>query len=141
MPDQVTPFRIRTSDADLSDLRERLARTRWPEAETVDDWSQGVPLAYLQDLCRYWADGFDWRAAERRLNRWPQFTTEVDGQRIHFIHARAEHSGAVPLLVMHGWPGSVAEMLPIIEPLCDPSSFGDDGPGFGIGAFDLRQSI
>jgi microsomal epoxide hydrolase len=128
----IEPFVVDVANDVLTDLRERLRATRWPDQLPGTDWDYGTDLGYLRELCRYWADGFDWRAAERRLNRWPQFTTEVDGQRIHFIHARAEHSGAVPLLVMHGWPGSVAEMLPIIEPLCDPSSFGDDGPGFDV---------
>jgi hypothetical protein len=91
MAGEITPFRIDVPETDLADLRERLQRTRWPEAETVTDWSQGVPLAYLQDLCRYWATGYNWRATEARLNALPQFRTEIDGLSIHFIHTRSPH--------------------------------------------------
>ena len=128
----IEPFAVEVPAAVLADLRDRLHATRWPDQLPGTGWDYGTDLGYLRDLCGYWADGFDWRAAERRLNRWPQFVTEIDGQRIHFIHAKAEHADAVPLLVLHGWPGSVAEMLPIIEPLRDPSSTGDDGPGFHV---------
>src|SRR6266540_651949 len=126
MSDGVTPFRIDTSDADLRDLRERLERTRWPDGETVEDWSQGVPLAYLQDLCGYWADGYDWGATERRLNSLPQFRTVIDGLGIHFLHVRSPHARALPLVVTHGWPGSVIEFLTVIGPLTDPPAHGGD---------------
>ncbi len=126
MPDEVTPFRISTSDADLRDLRERLARTRWPEAETVEDWSQGVPLAYLQDLCRYWAEDHDWRATEARLNALPQFRTDIDGLGIHLLHVRSPRADALPLVLTHGWPGSVVEFLDVIGPLTDPAAHGGD---------------
>ena len=124
MSDGVTPFRIDTSDADLRDLRERLERTRWPDGETVEDWSKGVPLAYLKDLCGYWADGYDWRATERRLNVLPQFRTIIDGLGIHFLHVRSLHAEALPLVITHGWPGSIIEFLKVIGPLTDPTAHG-----------------
>jgi epoxide hydrolase len=143
MSDDITPFRIEVPDADLEDLRERLRRTRWPEAETVDDWSQGIPLAYARRLCEYWLERYDWRASEARLNRFPQFLTPVDGLDIHFIHARSPHQGALPLVITHGWPGSIVEFHKIIEPLADPVAFGGDAadafhvvcptlPGYGF---------
>ena len=124
MNDEVTPFRIDTPESDLDDLRERLRRTRWPEAETVDDWSQGIPLAYVQELTGYWADRFDWRSTEALLNRLPQFRTDIDGLAIHFIHARSPHPDALPLIITHGWPGSVVEFLKVIGPLTDPPAHG-----------------
>jgi pimeloyl-ACP methyl ester carboxylesterase len=141
--DEVTPFRIDTPESDLDDLRERLRRTRWPEAETVDDWSQGIPLAYVQELTGYWADRFDWRSTEALLNRLPQFRTDIDGLAIHFIHARSPHPDALPLIITHGWPGSVVEFLKVIGPLTDPPAHGGDAadafhvvcpslPGFGF---------
>jgi epoxide hydrolase len=126
MPDAVTPFRLDVPDAELDDLRARLRRTRWPERETVDDWSQGVPLAYLQALCAYWADGYDWRATEARLNALAQFRTDVDGLGIHFIHVRSPHPAALPLVLTHGWPGSVVEFLDVVGPLADPAAHGGD---------------
>jgi pimeloyl-ACP methyl ester carboxylesterase len=123
---EVTEFRIEVPGADLDDLRRRLRATRWPEQETVADWSQGVPRSYLQDLCRYWADGYDWRATEARLNTLPQYRTVIDGLAIHFIHARSPHPGALPLIMTHGWPGSVAEFLKVIGPLTDPAAYGGD---------------
>jgi pimeloyl-ACP methyl ester carboxylesterase len=124
MPDELTPFRIEVPDEQLGDLRERLHRTRWPEAETVTDWSQGVPLDYLRDLCAYWADAYDWRATEARLNALPQFRTRIDGLGIHFLHARSPHPDALPLLLTHGWPGSIIEFLKVIGPLTDPVAHG-----------------
>jgi epoxide hydrolase len=124
MSDQVTPFLIEIPEADLGDLRERLERTRWPEGETVEDWSQGVPLAYMQELCGYWAEGYDWRATEARLNALPQFRTEIDGLGIHFIHVRSPHPDALPLVITHGWPGSIVEFLKVIRPLADPPAYG-----------------
>ncbi len=105
----ITPFRIDVPDAALADLRARLRATRWPEAETVDDWSQGIPLGYLQELVRYWAEDYDWRARESRLNAYPQFRTSFDGLGIHFYHLRSPHPQALPLIMTHGWPGSVVE--------------------------------
>lgn len=124
----IEPFVVDIPAAVIADLRDRLRATRWPDQLAGTGWDYGTDLEYLRGLCEYWVDGFDWRAAQARLNRWPQFVTEIDGQRIHFIHARAERPDAIPLLVLHGWPGSVAEMLPIIEPLRDPTSTGDGGP-------------
>jgi pimeloyl-ACP methyl ester carboxylesterase len=115
--DRVERFRIEVAEAELEDLRARLRRTRWPERETVGDWSQGVPLAFLQDLCAYWADGYDWRATEARLKAVPQFRIEIDGLRIHFLHARAPDPDALPLVLTHGWPGGVVEFLKVIGPL------------------------
>ena len=124
MPDDVTPYRVEIPEADLRDLWERLARTRWPEGETVEDWSQGLPLAYMRELCAHWADGYDWRATEARLNALPQFRTEVDGLGIHFVHVRSRHPEALPLVMTHGWPGSVVEFLKVIGPLTDPTAHG-----------------
>jgi pimeloyl-ACP methyl ester carboxylesterase len=139
----VEPFLIDVPQAELRDLRDRLRRTRWPEAETVPDWSQGVPLAYLRDLCQYWAEHYDWRATERRLNALPQFRTEIDGLGVHFVHVRSPHPGALPLIITHGWPGSIIEFLKAIGPLTDPPAHGGDAadafhvvcpslPGYGF---------
>ena len=122
---EIRPFTITTTDEDLDDLRRRLHATRWPEAETVDGWSQGIPLSYVQELCRYWADDYDWRAREARLNEFPQFTTtlQVDGTEaldIHFVHVRSPHEDATPLIMTHGWPGSIAEFQDVIGSLTDP---------------------
>jgi epoxide hydrolase len=141
--DELLAFRIEIEEAELRDLRKRLERTRWPEAETVDDWSQGVPLAYLRDLCGYWADGYDWRAAEARLNALPQFRTTIDGLGIHFLHVRSPHADALPLVITHGWPGSIVEFLKVIGPLTDPTAHGGEAadafhvvcpspPGYGF---------
>ena len=119
MSDAVTPFRIDIPESELSDLRDRLRRTRWPDRETVDDWSQGVPLAYVQELCRYWADGYDWRATEARLNALPQFRTEIGGLGIHFVHVRSPRPDALPLVITHGWPGSIVEFAKVIAPLSE----------------------
>jgi len=115
----MVPFRVEVPEAELVDLRARLERTRWPEPEPVDDWSQGVPLAYLQDLCAYWAHGYDWRATEARLNALPQFRAEIDGLGIHLIHVRSRNPDALALVLTHGWPGSVVEFLKVIGPLSD----------------------
>ena len=124
MHDQVTPFRIDIPESELHDLRDRLRRTRWPERETVDDWSQGVPLAVIQQLCGYWAEQYDWRATEAKLNERPQFRTEIDGLGIHFLHVRSRHEGALPLIMTHGWPGSIIEFLKTIDPLTNPTDHG-----------------
>lgn len=124
MPDRVEPFVIRVDEAALDDLRDRLRRTRWPEREPVSDWSQGVPLDYLRELCAYWAGQYDWRATENRLNQIPQFSTAIDGLDIHFLHVRSPHAGAVPLVMTHGWPGSFLEFEQVLGPLTDPPAHG-----------------
>src|SRR5690349_9194481 len=107
----VRPFRVEVSDKELDELRSRIAATRWPSSELVDDRTQGVQLATLQALCRYWATEYDGRRVETRLNAFPQFTTEIDGVNIHFLHVRSRHEDALPLIMTHGWPGSVIELL------------------------------
>jgi len=124
MSEQITPFQIDIPEADLEDLRRRLRQTRWPEAETVTDWSQGVPLAYLRELCDYWHERYDWRACEASLNKFPQFQTEIDGLGIHFLHVASPEEGALPLVMTHGWPGSVVEFRKVIGPLTDPVAHG-----------------
>jgi pimeloyl-ACP methyl ester carboxylesterase len=121
----IREFRVGFSDAELEDLRRRIEATRWPERETVDDDSQGVPLAMMQELARYWASDYDWRRCEAKLNSLPNFLTEIDGLDIHFIHVRSKHEDALPLVVTHGWPGSIVEQLKIIEPLTDPDDPAD----------------
>jgi pimeloyl-ACP methyl ester carboxylesterase len=121
---EIAPFTVQVPEAALADLRDRLHRTRWPDRETVDDWSQGVPLAVMQELCAYWRDEYDWRRCEARLNALPQFTTRIDGLDIHFLHVRSPHADATPLLLTHGWPGSIIEFLDVLEPLVDPPAHG-----------------
>jgi epoxide hydrolase len=139
----IQPFHIGVPEADLRDLRDRLARTRWPDDLPDAGWDYGVPLGYLKDLAEYWRTGYDWRAQEARLNSQPQFTTTIDGQKIHFLHVRSARPNALPLLLTHGWPGSVAEFLQVIGPLSDPSGHGGEArdafhlvipsiPGFGF---------
>lgn len=141
----ISPFRIAVSDDVLEDLRTRLRHTRWPEAELVSDWSQGAPLQWIKDVCRYWAESYDWRQREAQLNRFSQFTAEIDGLDIHFIHVRSKHPEARPLIITHGWPGSVVEFHKVIEPLTDPTAHGGSAadafhvvcpslPGFGFSA-------
>ena len=143
MADDVRPFRIAVSDTALDDLRARLRNTRWPEAEPVDDWSQGAPLAWIREVCEYWAERYDWRAREARLNRFAQFVTAIDGLDIHFVHVRSPHANAMPLVITHGWPGSIVEFSKVIEPLTDPTAHGGSAadafhvvcpplPGFGF---------
>ena len=133
MPDRIEPFVIGVDAAALDDLRDRLRRARWPERETVGDWSQGVPLGYLQDLCGYWAEGYNWRATEARLNQIPQFTTEIDGLDIHFLHVRSPRPGAMPLVMTHGWPGSFLEFEHALGPLTNPAAHGAEAAD----AFDV----
>jgi pimeloyl-ACP methyl ester carboxylesterase len=129
----IRPFRVNFSDAELTELRKRVSATQWPDRETVTDQSQGPQLATLQKLARYWATEYDWRRVEARLNAYPQFITEIDGLDIHFIHVRSKHTNALPLIVTHGWPGSVIEQLKIIDPLTDPTAHGASAAD----AFDL----
>src|SRR4051812_4574597 len=129
----IRPFRINVPAADLAELRRRIAATRWPEKETVADQSQGVPLATARELARYWATDYDWRKVEARLNALPQFITEIDGLDIHFIHVRSKDPNALPLIITHGWPGSILEQLKIIDPLVNPTAYG----GSASDAFDV----
>src|SRR5215467_11415428 len=130
---EIRPFRVDMPDEAIADLRRRLAATRWPSKELVGDRSQGVQLATTQELARYWATDYDWRACEARLNALPQFKTDIDGLGIHFIHVRSRHDDALPLIITHGWPGSVIELLEVIGPLTDPTAHG----GVAEDAFDL----
>jgi pimeloyl-ACP methyl ester carboxylesterase len=140
---EIRPFRVQVSDEALDDLRSRLGGTRWPSEVPGAGWSRGVPLGYLKELAGYWRDGFDWRKQEAELNQVPQFTTEIDGQTIHFLHVRSPEPGALPLIVSHGYPGSVVEFLDLLGPLSDPRAHGGDPadafhlvipslPGFGF---------
>jgi epoxide hydrolase len=139
----IRPFRIDVPQADLDDLRDRLRRTRWPDELPGVGWSRGVPLAYLKELAGYWADGYDWRKQEARLNEHPQFTTTIDGANVHFLHVCSREPHALPLLLTHGWPGSIVEFLNAIGPLTDPRAHGGDPadafhlvipsiPGYGL---------
>src|SRR4249920_3002054 len=120
----IRPFQVNVPEADLIDLRRRIVATRLPEKETVGDFTQGVPLATVQKLARYWATEYDWRKVEARLNAVPNFSTEIDGLDIHFIHVRSKHDNALPLIVTHGWPGSILEQMKIIDPLTNPTAHG-----------------
>ena len=120
------PFRIETEADQLADLARRLEATRWPEPEPVDDWSMGIPLSYLQEVCAYWADGYDWAKRAERINQFPQFTTAIDGVDIHLLHVRSPNEDALPLVMTHGWPGSIVEFLKVIAPLADPAAHGGD---------------
>jgi pimeloyl-ACP methyl ester carboxylesterase len=129
----VRPFKVKVAEADLAELRRRVIATKWPEPELVPDASQGVQLATMQKLAHYWATDYDWRKCEARLNALPQFTTKIDGLDIHFIHVRSTHTNAMPLIVTHGWPGSIVEQLKIIDPLTNPTAHG----GSASDAFDV----
>ncbi len=139
----IRPFRIDVPQADLDDLNDRLARTRWPDELPGVGWSYGVPVSYLKELAEYWRTSYDWRAYEAKLNEFPQFTTTIDGQDIHFLHVRSPEPNALPLIITHGWPGSIVEFMDIIGPLTDPRAHGGDPsdafhviapsmPGFGF---------
>ncbi len=141
--DELVPYRIEIPDAALDDLHERLGRTRWPEPETVDDWSQGVPLAYARELCEHWRESYDWRATEARLNEWPQVRTTIDGLGIHACHIRSPEPDALAVVMTHGWPGSIIEFCDVVGPLTDPVAHGGDAadavhlilpslPGYGF---------
>ena len=141
----IRPFQVNVPEAELAELRTRINSTRWPDRETVTDESQGVPLTTMQELARYWSTEYDWRKVEAKLNTLPQFVTEIDGLDIHFIHVRSKHENALPMIVTHGWPGSVIEQLKIIDPLTNPTAHGGSAsdafhlvipslPGFGFSA-------
>src|SRR3954471_2896258 len=140
---EVRPFTVEIPDAEIEDLRARIVATRWPEKETVDDDTQGVQLAPMQALALYWSTDYDFGRVEARLNALPQFKTEIDGLDIHFIHVRSPHENALPLIITHGWPGSIFEMLNVVGPLTDPTAHGGDAgdafhlvipsiPGYGF---------
>lgn len=139
----IRPFRFAIPESELEDLKRRLAAARWPDRETPTDWSQGVPLAYMREVASYWQSTYDWRRLEARLNAYPQFITEIDGCDIQFLHVRSPHANALPMVMTHGWPGSVVEFLKVIDPLVDPVAHGGDVrdafhvvcpslPGFGF---------
>ncbi|MDQ3234637.1 MAG: epoxide hydrolase N-terminal domain-containing protein, partial [Pseudobdellovibrionaceae bacterium] len=130
---KVRAFHVHIPDSELADLRQRLEMTRWPERETVTDRSQGVQLATMQELVRYWRTDYDWRKAEAKLNALPQFVTNIDGLDIHFVHIRSKHPNAMPLIMTHGWPGSIFELIKVVGPLTDPTAYG----GRAEDAFDL----
>jgi len=141
----IRPFRVTVRETELAELVRRLNMTRWPERETVPDKSQGVQLATMQGLARYWATGYDWRKIEAKINSFPNFITEIDGLDIHFIHVRSKHEEALPLLISHGWPGTIIEQLKILEPLTNPTAYGGSAadafhlvvpsmPGYGFSA-------
>jgi len=143
MSNDIRPFTINIPQAELDDLDQRLAITRWPDRETPDDWSQGIPLSYTQEICQYWRTTYDWRRCENMLNEYPQFLTEIDGVDIHFLHVRSSEPNALALIITHGWPGSVLEFMKVIAPLIDPVSHGGKAedafhvvapslPGFGF---------
>lgn len=149
MSDALRPFTIAVPDTDLDDLRERLRRTRWPDPETCEGWDQGIPLAYTRELAAYWAEAYDWRRCEALLNGWPQYTTTIDGLDIHFLHRRSPNPDALPLVITHGWPGSLIEFHKVIEPLADPAAHGGDAldafhvvipslPGYGFSGKPAR---
>ena len=125
----IRPFHVDIPQEDLDDLRRRIAATRWPQGELVDDPSQGAQLATMQELTRYWATDHDWRQCEAKLNALPQFKTEIDGLDVHFIHVKSAHDNALPLIITHGWPGSVIELLEVIEPLTNPTAHGGGAGG------------
>jgi len=129
----IRPFRVNVSDEDLAYLRQRIKATRWPGKELVADFSQGVPLAMMQKLALYWATEYDWRKVEAKLNSYPQFITEIDGLDIHFVHVRSKEKNALPVIITHGWPGSIIEQLKIIDPLTNPTEYG----GSASDAFDV----
>jgi len=129
----IRPFHFTASKEALADMRKRIAATRWPDKETVDDQSQGVQLATMQALAKYWATDYDWRKCEAKLNALPQFITQIDGLDIHFIHVRSKHPNALPVIITHGWPGSIIEQMKIIGPLTDPTAYG----GKAEDAFDV----
>ena len=143
MSAEIRPFRVDVPQSALDDLRERLARTRWPDTPPDMGWDFGVPIEYLRGLAEYWRTGYDWRAAEARLNEYPQFTTTIDGHDVHFLHVRSPEPNALPLLLTHGWGGSIVEFLDLIGPLTAPRAHGGDAadafhvivpspPGFGL---------
>ena len=131
--DVIRPFHVNVAESELTELRKRINATKWPERETVIDASQGVQLETTQALARYWGTEYDWRKCEAKLNALPQFITEIDGLDIHFLHVRSKHENALPIIVTHGWPGSIVEQLKIVDPLTNPTAHG----GSASDAFDV----
>ena len=152
MNDAIRRFAINIPDDDIDDLKRRLGQTRWPDQIPGTGWKYGVNTDYMRQLCDYWLDVYDWRKHEAELNRFDQFSTEIDGHQIHFIHSRSKHEGATPILISHGWPGTVVEFLKIIEPLTDPEAYGGTAadafhvvcpslPGYGFSATTQREQV
>jgi pimeloyl-ACP methyl ester carboxylesterase len=152
MNESVNLFKISVPDADIEDLHHRLRMTRWPDQIPGSEWAYGVKTEYMRELCEYWARDYDWRHWETEINRFPQYTTEIDDHLIHFIHARSSHKNATPILISHGWPGSIVEFLKIIEPLTEPTQFGGKAedafhvispslPGYGFSGATQREGI
>ncbi len=152
MSNAIKPFTVAVPDQALADLKNRLQQTRWPDQIPGTQWRYGAKTSYVQQLCDYWANDYDWRKHEAEINRFPQFITEIDGHDIHFIHARSKHDNATPLIISHGWPGTIVEFLKIIDPLIDPESHGgsaDDAfhvvcpslPGYGFSGTTLREQV
>lgn len=152
MSNAIKPFTVAVPDQALADLKNRLQQTRWPDQIPGTQWLYGAKTSYVQQLCDYWANDYDWRKHEAEINRFPQFITEIDGHDIHFIHARSKHDNATPLIISHGWPGTIVEFLKIIDPLIDPESHGgsaDDAfhvvcpslPGYGFSGTTLREQV
>ena len=148
----IDAFNISVADSEIEDLRLRLGMTRWPDQIPGSDWAYGAKTDYIRDLCEYWAKDYDWRHWEAEINRFPQYTTEIDDHLIHFIHARSSHENATPILISHGWPGTIVEFLKIIEPLTEPTRFGGEAkdafhvvcpslPGYGFSGTTMREGI
>ena len=133
----IRPFTVNVPEEEITELKRRIKATRWPEKETVADESQGVQLKTIQELARYWADEYDWRKIESRINSYPHFMTEIDGLDFHFIHVRSKHENAMPILIAHGWPGSIIEQMKLIEPLTNPTAHG----GSEVGCLPRRHSV
>ena len=140
---EIRAFKLDVPKTEIDDLKRRLDNARWPESETVDDWSQGVPIKYHREFCDYWANEYDWYDTQTRLNRFPQYKTDIDDLSIHFVHVKSSHENATPILITHGWPGSVVEFHQIIEPLAEPTGHGGNAedafhmicpslPGYGF---------
>ena len=137
---EIRPFRIDVPQSEIDDLRDRLSRTRWPDDLSDVGWRRGVPLGYLESLAEYWRSDYDWRAHEAELNELPQFTTVIDGQKIHFLHVRSPEPNALPLVITHGYPSSIAEFVKIVGPLTDPQAHGAcSGPRSGLRRMEQRS--
>lgn len=152
MSDEIRPFQIAISDSEIDDLKQRLKLTRWPDQIPGTEWKYGAKTQYIQSICNYWLEEYDWRKHEAELNRFPQYKTDIDGHEIHFIHARSQHDNATPILISHGWPGTIVEFMKIIDPLIDPESHGGNAedafhvicpslPGYGFSGTTERELV